>query len=257
MTCLCGTAATEQAPPPIQRTSALPFSFVYDGHSSDELLAVWPKKTARKKLDSSRTQHTLTWTDPRTGLEVRCVAVEYSDFPVAEWTVFLKNTGQADTPILENLQALDAKFERGAEGEFTLHGNKGDWCVPQSYEPYHRTLGPSSSNSLRARRRPPDQRPPRLALLQSADARGRPDLRHRLARAMGVLLHPRRPARPARRGGPASDPSVPEARRGNPHAAHRRALLEGRRHRPRAEPLAALVPGPQHPPHQRPARRRP
>ena len=38
----------------------------------------WPKKTARKKLDSSRTQHTLTWTDPRTGLEVRCVAVEYS-----------------------------------------------------------------------------------------------------------------------------------------------------------------------------------
>ena len=57
-------------------------------------------------------------------------------------------------PILENLQALDAKFERGAEGEFTLHGNKGDWCAPQSYEPYHLTLGPGSRNSLRARRRP-------------------------------------------------------------------------------------------------------
>jgi alpha-galactosidase len=138
----------DAALPPIQRTSALPISFVYDGHSSDELLAVWPKKTARKKLDSSRTQHTLTWTDARTGLEVRCVAVEYRDFPVAEWTVFFKNTGQADTPILENLQVLDAKFERGAEGEFTLHGNKGDWCAPQSYEPYHRTLGPESSNSF-------------------------------------------------------------------------------------------------------------
>jgi alpha-galactosidase len=139
---------TEQAPPPIQRTSALPFSFVYDGHSSDELLALWPKKTARKKLNSSRTQHTLTWTDPRTGLEVRCVAVEYADYPAAEWTVFFRNNGQADTPILENLQALDAKFERGADGEFALHGNKGDWCVPQSYEPYQRILGPNSRDSF-------------------------------------------------------------------------------------------------------------
>ncbi|MGO8931422.1 MAG: NPCBM/NEW2 domain-containing protein [Limisphaerales bacterium] len=138
----------ESAMPPIQRTSVLPMSFVYHEHSSDELLAAWPKKTARQKLDSSRTQHTLTWTDPHTGLEVRCVAVEYSDFPVAEWTVFFKNTGQADTAILENLQALDTKFERGAEGEFTLHGNKGDWCAPQSYEPYLLTLGPGSRNSF-------------------------------------------------------------------------------------------------------------
>ena len=74
------------------------------------------------------------------------MAVEYRDFPVAEWTVFFKNTGQADTPILENLQGLDAKFERGAQGEFTLHGNKGDWCAPQSYEPYQLTLGPRSNN---------------------------------------------------------------------------------------------------------------
>jgi len=132
--------------PPIPRTSALPISFVYDGQSSDNLLAVWPKKTARKKLDSSCTQHTLTWTDPRTGLQVRCVAVEYGDFPVTEWTVFLKNTGQADSPILENLQALDSTFERGAEGEFILHGNKGDWCAPQSYEPYQLLLGPRSNN---------------------------------------------------------------------------------------------------------------
>jgi len=138
----------EAGPPPIQRSSALPFSFAYDGRASDDLLAIWPKKTARKTLDSSRTQHTLTWTDPRTGLEVRCVAVEYADYPVAEWTIFIRNTGQANTPILENLQALDARFERGANGEFTLHGNKGDWCVPQSYEPYELSLGPNSRNSF-------------------------------------------------------------------------------------------------------------
>jgi alpha-galactosidase len=138
----------EAALPPIERTSALPISFVYGGQSSDDLLAVWPKKTTGRKLDSCRTQHTLTWTDARTGLEVRCVAVDYSDFPVTEWTVFLKNTGQADSPILENLQALDVKLARGAEDEFILHGNKGDWCAPQSYEPYQLTLGPKSSHSF-------------------------------------------------------------------------------------------------------------
>ena len=138
----------EAGMPPIQRTSAFPISFVYDRQSSDVLLGLWVKKTGRKKLDSARTQHTLTWTDPRTGLEVRCVAVEYNDFPVAEWTAFFKNTGQTDTPILENLQALDAQLERGAEGEFILHGNKGDWCAPQGYEPYQLTLGPRSNNGF-------------------------------------------------------------------------------------------------------------
>jgi alpha-galactosidase len=67
---------------------------------------------------------------------------------MAEWTVFLKNSGHEDTPILENLQALDARFERSPEGEFTLHGSKGDWCVPQSYEPYHHILGPNSRDSF-------------------------------------------------------------------------------------------------------------
>jgi hypothetical protein len=74
--------------------------------------------------------------------------VEYSDFPVAEWTVFLRNTGATNTPILENVLPLDVKFERGQEGEFILRGNKGDWCAPQSYEPYQLTLGPNSTNSF-------------------------------------------------------------------------------------------------------------
>ena len=43
-----------------------------------------------------------------------CVATEYADFPVVEWTVWLKNTGDKDTPLLENIQGLDARFERDA-----------------------------------------------------------------------------------------------------------------------------------------------
>lgn len=133
---------------PIQRTSRLPFSFAYAGHSSDGLLAVWPKTIESTRLDAFRTQRTLRWTDSRTGLEVRCVSVEYSDYAVGEWTLYFKNNGKTDTPILENVQALDTEFKRGGADEFALHGNKGDWCVPQSYEPYQVTLGPNSNNSF-------------------------------------------------------------------------------------------------------------
>lgn len=121
------------------------FSFVFEGRSSEACLRAWPATESRDRLDGSRRRHTRTWTDPRTGLEVRCVAVEYEDFPVAEWTVYFRNTGRADTPILERIEALDTRFERTEAGEFRLRGTKGDWCVPQSFEPWELTLGPGAT----------------------------------------------------------------------------------------------------------------
>ena len=94
-----------------------PFSFVYDGKASEGLLAGWTKNVEEKKLDANRTEHTMRWTDPKSGLEVRCVAVDYADYSAAEWTVYFKNTGTNNTPILENIQGLDARFERDGVGE--------------------------------------------------------------------------------------------------------------------------------------------
>ena len=83
-----------------------PFTFVYDKKPSADLLANWQVKSETTKLDDQRTQRTYTWTDLKTGLEVRCVSVEYSDYPVVEWTVYFRNAGTVKTPILENIQAL-------------------------------------------------------------------------------------------------------------------------------------------------------
>ena len=89
-----------------------PFSFVYDGKPSSDLLKTWQVSRDAEKLDAQRTRHTLTYTDPATGLQVRCVLVEYDDFPTVEWTLYFKNTGSADTPILEKIQALDIRIDR-------------------------------------------------------------------------------------------------------------------------------------------------
>jgi hypothetical protein len=62
----------------------LPFSFLYDGKASTELLKTWQKKTETNKPDNNRTQYTHIWTDSKTGLEVRCISVEYLDYSVLE-----------------------------------------------------------------------------------------------------------------------------------------------------------------------------
>ncbi len=118
----------------------LPFSFIYGGRLSGELLTTWPVQTDSKSIDQSRTQRTLTWIDPATGLEVRCVAVEYADFPVVEWTAYFRNTGKAATPILERIQALDLRLDRKDGPEFLLHAPRGDFNVPDSYQPVTETL---------------------------------------------------------------------------------------------------------------------
>ena len=116
------------------------FSFTYGGKSSAELLKSWPMERQVRKLDDERTEYTLTYNDPRTGLVLRSVGVEYRDYPTVEWTLYFENTGAADTPILENIQALDTRLERNGEGEFVLHHSKGSQAEPNDYEPYETKL---------------------------------------------------------------------------------------------------------------------
>ena len=121
------------------------FSFTYDGKGGVELLPGWKQERSSRKLDDQRTERRVLWTDPTTGLEVRCLGIEYQDFQAVEWTVYFKNTGKANTPILQGIQALDLGFQRSQDGEFVLHGTKGDWCTPESFQPFHQTLEPKAS----------------------------------------------------------------------------------------------------------------
>ncbi len=120
------------------------FSFLYDGQPSARLLPAWNLARASRRLDAQRTEQVLRWTDPKTDLQVRCAAVEYSDFPTIEWTLYFKNTGTNDTPILSEIQALDLSLERPAEGEFILHHQTADNCTADSYQPHALALAPSS-----------------------------------------------------------------------------------------------------------------
>ena len=92
-------------------TTDPPFSFTFGGQSSGQLLKASNPARASRKLDDCRVEHTLTATDPQSGLVVRCVAVEYLDYPTVEWTVYFKNTGLPVT-IAERPGAVVIVYQR-------------------------------------------------------------------------------------------------------------------------------------------------
>ncbi|HEY9171147.1 MAG TPA: NPCBM/NEW2 domain-containing protein [Verrucomicrobiae bacterium] len=123
-----------------------PFSFQYGEKSSAGLLPAWKVERSSRKLDTARTERTAVWSDPQTGLQVRCVAVEYADFPTIEWALHFRNTGTKDTPILSDIQAVDLRLAGAGQGEFVLNHHAGDNCSPDSYEPRRLTLSPKSQH---------------------------------------------------------------------------------------------------------------
>ncbi|NIA16688.1 MAG: hypothetical protein GWP08_21770 [Nitrospiraceae bacterium] len=136
---VAGCFANSQSPPPF-------FSFTYGGRPSTEFLSEWALERATRRLDDSRVEHTLRFTDPDTALEIRCVGIEYQDFPTVEWTLHFRNGGLEDTPILSDIQAIDAHF--AFEGDVVLHRHTGDRCSADSFEPHADPMPPGSDTRI-------------------------------------------------------------------------------------------------------------
>jgi alpha-galactosidase len=131
-------------------STEVPFSFRYGDQPSRELLKRWESKRSVRQVDEERTERTLTFTDPKTRLAVRCVSIEYHDFPTVEWTLYFKNTGNTPTPIIEDIQALDTRLERNGEGEFVLHHGAGALAKPPDYEPLETQFGVKAEQRIGA-----------------------------------------------------------------------------------------------------------
>jgi alpha-galactosidase len=122
----------------------LPFSFEYGGEPSRDFLSHWTFTQSSARLDQNRTQCDFVWSDPTTKLVVDCRAVRYADFPTAEWTVYFRNGGDGDSPIISDIEALDLHFARVVGSEFDLHYSRGSMAKADDYEPLEQVLAPGS-----------------------------------------------------------------------------------------------------------------
>ncbi len=125
-------------------------SFLYGGKPFAELCGGWQRDHTSRPLDEQRTEHTLTYTDPATGLAVRCVGIEYHDFPAIEWVAHFTNTGKQDTPILEDIQALDGVLPLPGVGAATLHTAKGGVASFEDFAPLQFPLPDGGKQRLAA-----------------------------------------------------------------------------------------------------------
>ncbi len=124
-----------------------PFSFVLDGKGSESLLGSW-KRTTEKHERQDRIQYIATWLDTKTGLKVTATAAAFDDFPAVEWLLRFENTGTKDSPILENVQALDIVLGTENRQAVVLDQIRGDDCSPQSFLPVERPLKTGDTVSL-------------------------------------------------------------------------------------------------------------
>jgi len=74
--------------------SPYPFSFVYAGKASRDLLKSWQRQETAEYLDENRKKTVTTWTDPQSGLRVLCEAIRFKDFPAEERLVYFETPAQ-------------------------------------------------------------------------------------------------------------------------------------------------------------------
>jgi alpha-galactosidase len=113
-----------------EAVETVPFSFVYDGRSSRDLLPQWEQKRTSQALPGNREHEVVTWRDGRSGLQVIYERTVYRDRQAIDWVVRLHNAGTADTPILEKVRSLDLELEPPGSGDVLLHQAGGGLGVP-------------------------------------------------------------------------------------------------------------------------------
>jgi len=116
------------------------FDFLYDGKPCGELLHGWSLQEKTLPSEDGVERRRIERTDPATGLQVIVEIATYTAFPVVEWVLRFRNTGDKDTPIITDVRSLE--FIHPADFGYifidTTHGDPAHW---DSYSPCRYAIG--------------------------------------------------------------------------------------------------------------------
>jgi len=125
----------------LNQMKEIPFSFVYDGKPSGTFLQSWPR-TVDKKEDLGQSRQTIEWKDPVGRLKVIAEVTAFRDFPAIQWLLRFENSGNDDTPILEQVRVLDLALDTTPTSAVLVDGINGDDCTEHSFLPFLEELAP-------------------------------------------------------------------------------------------------------------------
>jgi len=130
-----------------------PFSFLYGGKPSSELLGRWQRRLSQSKGGKGFSAYQITWRDPDTALECRLELKAYDNYPALDWVVYFKNTGNRDSKILEDIQSLDVRYgldSHGASRPVNLWRGRGSPCSIGDFEYLEEEIHPGNRLSMNA-----------------------------------------------------------------------------------------------------------
>ncbi len=127
----------------VDKAGAPPFSFIYGGKPSKELLPKW-KMTDGSEPAAGGAAKTVVYLDPATGLRLTAVYTTYADSPAVEWVLRFKNEGKADTPIIEDVQACAAELDGLPADSAVLYRALGSSGARTDFAPLQDSLGESA-----------------------------------------------------------------------------------------------------------------
>ncbi|MBD3181269.1 hypothetical protein GF312_03185 [Candidatus Poribacteria bacterium] len=136
-----------------------PFSFLYSGKESGEILKNFNLQIGKKYDNKNVTYQDFVWLDVDTGLQITMKTKMFKGYPAVDWVIEIENTGSTDTPLIEGFNALDIKQKSSGKtlsyGVFNrenvpykIHGVTGgrsfaDDMIPFTWELPSREIGNS------------------------------------------------------------------------------------------------------------------
>ncbi len=131
----------------VENSEIPPISFRYGGKDSGEMLTGWPAEifteiNARGELTHRSVK------DPATGLKVTVHTQKFNDFSAVEWLAEIENTGVTDTPLIEDILALDVSVPIPDQERLRLHYANGSACRLDDFLPQAVDLSPHVRQSL-------------------------------------------------------------------------------------------------------------
>lgn len=123
-------------------SKSLPFTFSIDGEkfNPDE----WEIHATEAPVSGSvyrggQTEYRI-WSNAEKGLEVKVESTAFADNATCQWTVYIKNTGNANSGVISDFYALDSSF---STGEAELYCSMGSDTSPADFSLLKKNLGSS------------------------------------------------------------------------------------------------------------------
>jgi alpha-galactosidase len=123
----------------LDQAAQVPLSFRLGGRTSEEFFRTSRREATLSDWADGRRHLTLRCHDAVSGITCRLEAWQFHDFPAVEWIGHFTNDSDRDSPLLEDVRALDLAWPAPAPAR--LHCARGSDERPDDFQPVVEELG--------------------------------------------------------------------------------------------------------------------